>query len=175
MEKNNSNNILTIILIILVICLSAFIGYDKLIASNNNEEIVNNNENENINNTNIENDKNNENFITIFAGKYEDENITDVEDQINEDRCKSYVNFELNEDGTYSYEGGESCGNVQTITGNYSIGKDKIYLFNDKCKVINIGDSCDYPNCSPIYEFNYNITNNEIEIYTTNNTKLEKK
>lgn len=169
MEKKSSNNILIIVLVILVIGLAFFIIYDKLLSSNNNGSIIGND-----NSDLKENVLQNNDFISIFLGKYHYEEILDVVNQENGGYCKSFESFELLENGTYTYQGGETCGSGQTATGNYSIGRDKIYLFNDDCKIINMSGECNYPNCSPIFKFNYTITDNGIEIFTTSNTKLEK-
>lgn len=50
----------------------------------------------------------------------------------------------------------------------------KYTLFNDDCKIVNMNGECNYPNCSPMFEFNYTITDNGVEIFTTGNAKLEK-
>lgn len=38
----------------------------------------------------------------------------------------------------------------------FSISNDKIYIFNGTCSAVVVGNSCDYPNCEPIVELNYN-------------------
>lgn len=170
MDKRSLNNILIVVLIILVIGLTCFIVYDKLFSSSNDEDMIDNN-----NNGLKENTLKNNDFISMFAGKYQWEKVFDVENSENGGYCKSFESFELSEDGTYTYQGGETCGSGQNAIGKYSIGKDKIYLFNDNCKIVSIGDSCEYPNCSPIFEFNYTIANDEVKIFTDNNVQLEKK
>lgn len=67
MDKRSLNNILIVILIILLICLTCFIVYDKLLSSNNNDSILK------------ENILKNNDFISIFAEKYQWEEIFDVE------------------------------------------------------------------------------------------------
>lgn len=162
-------NIITIILLILVIALSGYIIYDKYNSNNlnnNNDTSIKENNNENNDKTNNTTTLNK--FKNLFVGNYKYESGK-------EEECGyEFTKFELKEDGTYTYHSGVMCGSGETASGKYAIGKDKIYLFNNECKVVNISNSCEYPNCSPLYELDYSLTNNDIEIYfnNTNNKKV---
>jgi hypothetical protein len=41
----------------------------------------------------------------------------------------------------------------------------KIYLYNDNCKISNVDSECMNVNCTTIYEFDYELINDEVNIY----------
>ena len=180
MENKNSNKILITILIILVLGLSAFIVYDKLINTNKdiNQDELANNDNQN------ETTENNEDFLSKFVGKYqggEDIWTKTACNGTNELDGTDYSYLELKLDGTYTFTYGTNCGSGYGAKGNYAINNNKIYLFNDECKITfneEGTEKCIYPNCDPLVILNYTETNEEINItydhYSGNNLKLEK-
>ena len=184
MENKSKNSIIIIILTIIILGLSAFIIYDKLINTSdkdNQNEIANNdnqnetnennedNQNEIANNDNQnETTENNEDLLAKFVGKYQyGERQYDCPPTVD-----GYVFLELKKDGTYTYTGGNNCAGGYSAKGNYAISHDKIYLLNDDCKLNETGF---YPNCSPRYEVNYTETDGIINIFYGNESvKLEK-
>lgn len=185
MEKTKSNKLLITTLIIIILGLSAFIVYDKLINTNkdnNQEELINidnqndNNQEELVNTDNQNNiDENNTPTLEKFIGKYQyGEAMKDEVENCGTDELSgtSYHYLELKQDGTYTYWSGMNCGGGYRAEGNYTISHNKIYLSNDDCKPNENGD---YPNCQPRYELNYTERNGIINITDGNeSTKLEK-
>ena len=137
-------NIIITILLILTLGLSGYIIYNKT----NTKDLS----------TNKATNQYDEEMLSKFSGKYSYETIYDVFNSIINDFCKGYTSFELKKDGTFTYEGGETCGSITNMSGKYSISKEKIYLIDKNC------DREDY-SCSPLEELNYTIKNNEVEIY----------
>ena len=79
-----------------------------------------------------------------------------------------YKRLTINKDGTAKYEEMMSRAGSFTSEGPVYVGKDKLYLVNDKCKEMVItGDFCSWPNCTNAYTFNYQngkITIDDIEL-----------
>jgi len=100
-------------------------------------------------------------FMKLFVGKY---NYEKVYEDLSSDCNKSYVNLEIKMDGTYTYSYGNACGGGGIAKGNYSIAKDKIYLFNDNCKFVSIDNECVEPNCSTLIKLDYTLVNENIKI-----------
>ena len=114
--------------------------------------------------------------LTKFAGTYKFGEKVDP--AFCDGSAKDYgefLNLELKSDGTYTYTAGMNCGGGWNAYGKYAISEDKIYLFNDNCKINLVDGECGYINCENIIELNYSIENNEIIIKSTNDKlKLEK-
>ena len=92
-------------------------------------------------------------------------------DKITDPECDIYIKLVLNNDGTYTYSNTASCCGGRSIKGNYSIGKDKIYLYDDSCEAVPVpasDDTCQYPNCSIINSLGY--TNGKITVSTCGGT-----
>lgn len=160
-------NIIIIILLILTLGLSGYIIYDK---TNNNEIDQEQTNNE----TNNENQNNNNSSITTevsskFSGKYLYETVTsdDICVETNA-KPKETIEFELNDDGTYTYSHGFDCGGGEISNGNFYIDNEKIYLIdtNYDCKPIFEENEVILPNCHTVIELNYTIKNNKFEMYS---------
>ena len=69
------------------------------------------------------------------------------------------VRLAINSDGTGEYQVKDTCGDsictYEDVVGNIGISKNKIYLLNNDCNLVNVGDTCDYANCKPIITFDY--------------------
>ena len=173
MESNSKKGliVLVVILSLLVVGLSSYLIYDKVLNDDNNK----NNE---IINDNIEEETIEIHIVSVsdtllrFVGKYHYEYVYKNHENIG-DGCRDYANLELKNDGTYTYSYGGTCAGGYVANGNYSIGKNKIYLFNDRCNIALIGDECMYPNCNNVIELDYTETNNSINI-KFNDVILEK-
>lgn len=164
-------NIIIIILVILLLALSGYIIYDKTNNENIKEETTNNTVNSEINKPL------NKEFLSKFSGKYSYEAIYNKDNicSTTNDYPKAKTNFELKEDGTYTYNFSIDCAGGTTSYGNYYIGNDKIYLIANDCPINEINENqISYPNCHPVYEINYSITNNKIELYSLNNSDNSK-
>lgn len=70
------------------------------------------------------------------------------------------INLNLKDDGTYTYNSEAPCMEGTDASGKYSIYKNIIYLYNDKCNMVNLNNECTYQNCKPIIELKYE--NNQI-------------
>lgn len=182
MEKNIKLYTIICILSITLLSLCVYITYDKLNNKENNqiEFSENNNQNEIINTTN-------ENFIEKFIGKYEykpniDSNISEEDIKKcspNVDVTFDIAKLEINNNDTYTFNYGTNCGSGYRINGNYAINNNKIYLFNDECKITKTeNNECVYPNCDALIILDYTEINKEISItynhYSGNKLKLEK-
>ena len=165
--KNNNKGLIAIIIILTIITLSltAYLFYSKTNEENlqnDNEKIENNEKLENQNITNISS------VFEKFYGKWEySYKYEDLD-------CEDYHKLELKKDGTYTYSSGSTCAGAWDAKGKYAISQNKIYLYNDNCKISLVDDVCTYPNCSKIEELDYTEKNGEIHI-SVGTVKLEKK
>ena len=150
-ENNRGLIVLVVVLSILVLALSSYLIYDKVLAKDKDaNDIVENNQ---------DNELNPNELYSKFVGKYEYDG---------KEAGSSYHKLEILSNGTYTYSYGMHNGSGYNASGNYSISANKIYLFNDKCNIAIVGNECMYPNCDNLIELNYSIINNEINISDNN-------
>ena len=103
----------TIILSILVLALSSYLIYDKVLAKDKDaNDVVENNQ---------DNELNPNELYSKFVGKYEYDG---------KETGSSYHKLEILSNGTYTYSYGMHNGSGHVASGNYSISANKIYLFN---------------------------------------------
>lgn len=96
--------------------------------------------------------------ISFIVGKYTYKK--------HDESCDIEINLDLKEDGSYTYENSSSCGNNTKAEGTYSLGNNKIYLYNKLCEPVpdSTARKCEYPNCKNVIELDYKdgkiVTNN---------------
>ena len=170
-KKGKIKNVLIIILVLLVLSLCGYILYTKNIEKKDNQsaskveqkqsekqKIDNSNKTDNqINdNENVTNEKKINMIFDDLVGAYYQEKTFPLDA---DNTCTAYAKLNLKNDGTYYYEASGSCHGGTIASGNYSLGINKIYLYNDRCKpIVDVppnNNKCTYPNCNDIIELKY--------------------
>ena len=82
----------------------------------------------------------------------------------------AYEKLILNEDGTASANAGNLRAGGYSAEGKWYISNNEIIIINDECKATIIGDKVEYPNCSQVWSYLFEINNNDIVISSKNNT-----
>ena len=155
-----------VVLVLLVLGLGGYIAYDKFSVTENGKtekptQTETQVEDNTIEESSISTVNNNSTTTikTIFnnlVGNYSQQKTTTDKDL----SCTYYAELNLKEDGTYTYQAGCDCGGGIDASGNYALGVDKIYLYNDKCQPVTIPkDNCEYeclyPNCRTLLDIEY--------------------
>lgn len=127
------NNLYIVVIALLLVCV-IFLGYDKLVGQNDSNSVSS------------------KNVLDSFVGKY----ASSEYDEKKLDSLDKYTYLEIKNDGTAVYKYVFNEGDGESVSGKVAISDDKIYIFNSTCSAVVVGNSCDYPNCEPIVELNYN-------------------
>lgn len=159
-EQKKGSKTALMVLAIIVVGLLGYIAYDKLISTNTKT---------------IESPAND---TSITPGTTPTVTINDVFNSLvgtytfgkinqtpkcdgtnNEIDGTSYGELTLNSNGTYTYNFGTYCGSGYKTKGTYTLGINKIVLYNADCQPYYISENenkkCDYPNCNQIIELPY--------------------
>ncbi len=184
--NNKGLKIVLVVLIIMVLALSGFIVYEKVLNKDNN--VVDNN---NKVNDNIKSDDNKTNFnldtslvskfigTYTYEGEYVEEYSKIYKNAGGEELSKyenlpteatAYEKLTLKEDGTASASAGNLRAGGYSAEGKWYISNNVLIILNDTCKAVIIGDKVEYPNCQPIWSYPYEIKNNDIVISSGNNS-----
>lgn len=141
-EKAKNNTGLIILLVLLVLGLTGYIVYDKVLSK---EEIPTEEKNEEV----IEKEETTTDTFETLVGTY-----TYSEGTLT-------ATLVLNSDGTATYNTEDTHGGSIKAEGKWSIGvgttdnQKLIYITNELCKPYLISDNseklCDYPNCQPLH------------------------
>ena len=129
----NKNTLYIVVIALLLVCV-VFLGFDKLVGQNDSNSVSS------------------KNVLDSFVGKY----ASSEYDEKKLDSLDKYTYLEIKNDGTAVYKYVFNEGDGESVSGKVAISDDKIYIFNSTCSAVVVGNSCDYPNCEPIVELNYN-------------------
>lgn len=182
--KNWKSNLFIILLVVFILICGFMLGrinFNSLDNENNqivNEDgnvITNNDKIQNVDSDNVVDNKINssDDYMSLFVGKYSyksEEIVCGGENS----SCNNFIDLELNSDGRYIYSHGACCGGGGGASGSYSISKDKIYLYNEKCKFMAIDNECVEPNCSTLIKLDYKLIDGKVKIYSGNIELLNK-
>lgn len=183
--NNKVLKIVLVVLIIMVLALSGFIVYEKVLNKNNN--VIDNN---NKVNDNIKPDDNKTecklatSLVSKFIGTYtyEGEYVEKYKNASGEELSKYenlpsnatvYEKLILNEDGSASASAGNVRAGGYSAEGKWYISNNELIIINNKCEATIIGDKVEYPNCQPIWSYPYEITNDNIIISSRNNSMVK--
>ena len=130
-EKKNNLGVVTIILLIIVLCLIGYIGYDKLIKKDTNKEAENNTSTETTNTTNTETNNNVVNNTTTISDYNQNENLKFYYYTTKGDEFTRYsltLSNKVNND--YGFLTIEFFGGLedQIVSGHYTIKNNKLIL-----------------------------------------------
>ena len=153
-ENTKNNTWLIIILILLVLGLTGYIVYDKVLSK---EEVPT----EEINVEVTEKGENKKNIFKDIIGKYY------YSDGIYPCGAEEYTELVLNQDGTFKYNRSGACAEGERMEGTYALTENKIKLYNNLCTQTLYEGKCQTINCSQTLEieYNYNSTKPQIILY----------
>lgn len=164
--KNLKSTLFIVLLVIFVLVCGFMLGRIDFNAKETNEDNQYVTEDGDVvtdNNDNELQELSSKEFMTKFVGKYSYESLENEGKVCNTD-CNNNVKLELKNDGTYNFSYVYCCGGGYFAKGNYAISENKIYLFNDDCKPVDVGNECAYPNCSPLKELDYTLIDGVLKI-----------
>ncbi|MCI7241197.1 MAG: hypothetical protein MR550_01440 [Bacilli bacterium] len=183
--NNKVLKIVLVVLIIMVLALSGFIVYEKVLNKNNNVIDNNNKVNDNIKPDDNKTDcKLDTSLVSKFIGTYtyEGEYVEKYKNASGEELSKYenlpsnatvYEKLILNEDGSASASAGNVRAGGYSAEGKWYISNNELIIINNKCEATIIGDKVEYPNCQPIWSYPYEITNDNIIISSRNNSMVK--
>lgn len=183
--NNKVLKIVLVVLIIMVLALSGFIVYEKVLNKNNNVIDNNNKVNDNIKPDDNKTDcKLATSLVSKFIGTYtyEGEYVEKYKNASGEELSKYenlpsnatvYEKLILNEDGSASASAGNVRAGGYSAEGKWYISNNELIIINNKCEATIIGDEVEYPNCQPIWSYPYEITNDNIIISSGNNSMVK--
>ena len=183
--NNKVLKIVLVVLIIMVLALSGFIVYEKVLNKNNNVIDNNNKVNDNIKPDDNKTDcKLDTSLVSKFIGTYtyEGEYVEKEKNASGEELSKyenlpsnatAYEKLILNEDGSASASAGNLRAGGYSAEGKWYISYNELIIINDKCEATIIGDKVEYPNCQPIWSYSFEITDNNIVISSGNNSMVK--
>ena len=76
----------------------------------------------------------------------------------------------LNKDGTATANASNVRASGYNTKGKWYISNNEIIILNDLCESTIIDGKVEYPNCQPIWTYEYKLDNNNIVITSKNNT-----
>ena len=170
-KKEKIKNVSIVVLLLLVLSLCGYIFYSATIEKKDSQntskveqkhsekqtiDTSNKTENNTDDNENITNEQKINTIFADLVGNYYQEKTFSLDAN---NKCTVYAKLNLKIDGTYYYETSGSCHGGTIASGNYSLGINKIYLFNDICKpIVDVSpnnNECTYPNCNTTIEIVY--------------------
>ena len=106
-----------------------------------------------------------------YKGEYVDNVPDDPSDDAWATGKMAYENLTLNADKTANAKAGNMNAGGYNASGNWCVSDNKLLLFNDDCELVTLEDgSKDYPNCSPVWVYEYSLDGAKVTLTSDNNS-----
>ena len=81
-----------------------------------------------------------------------------------------YEEVKLNSSGYAEARGGNVCAGGYSAKGKWYISNNELIIINEECQPVIIDGKIEYPNCTPIWTYTYEIDNEKVILKSGNNS-----